>query len=320
MRKTKRAAAGFLAGTMVLSLAACGGSNSAQATTAAQTTAAETTEAQTTAEETEAEAGGAAGTYEGTAKGFGGDVTAKVTVDENGVITDLEVTGDGETPSVGGAAIDPMVEAILAAGSAEVDVVSGATITSQAVIDAVKDALIQAGVLEASTGEIHYTPGTYTGTADGRGGLMTVEVTVSDSAIESIKVTDHVETVGISELPMEQIPKDIIQYQSLGVDMIAGATLTSYGVVNAVADALSKAGGDVDALRKVAVEKEIPAAEDMTTQVVVAGGGMAGLMAAIGAAHDGADVVLLEKLPFLGGSLFLAGGGFATVDSEVIEA
>lgn len=291
MRKTKRAAAGFLAGTMVLSLAACGRSNSAQATTAAQTTAAETTEAQTTAEETEAEAGGAAGTYEGTAKGFGGDVTAKVTVDENGVITDLEVTGDGETPSVGGAAIDPMVEAILAAGSAEVDVVSGATITSQAVIDAVKDALIQAGVLEASTGEIHYTPGTYTGTADGRGGLMTVEVTVSDSAIESIKVTDHVETMGISELPMEQIPKDIIQYQSLGVDMIAGATLTSYGVVNAVADALSKAGGDVDALRKVAVEKEIPAAEDMTTQVVVAGGGMAGLMAAIGAAHDGADVV-----------------------------
>lgn len=305
-----------MAGTMAVSAAGCGSNSSSDGTTAAPTT-----QAATTAEESEEAAGEfEAGVYEGTAAGFGGDVTAQVTIDASGKITDLKVTGDGETPSVGGAAIDPMVEAILEAGSAEVDSVSGATITSQAIINAVKDALTKSGVLEASSGEISYTPGTYTGMADGRGGPMTVEVTVTDLAIESITIKDHVETAGIADLPLEQIPADIVEYQSLGVDTISGATLTSYGVINAVADALEQAGGDTAALRQMAVNKEVQAVEDMTTQVVVAGGGMGGLMAAVTAAHEGAEVVLLEKLPFVGGSLFLAGGGLATADSEVVGA
>lgn len=301
-----------MAGILVLSAAGCGGG---QTPTEAPTTAApaETTEAAPQED-------GAGGTYTGTAKGFGGDITAEVTVDGDGRITGLKVTGDDETPEVGGAAIEPMTEAILKAGSVEVDGVSGATITSQAVLDAVKDALIQAGVLSASTGDIQYTPGTYTGTADGRGGPMTVEVTVTDREIASIQVKDHLETAGISDLPLEQVPADIIEYQSLGVDTVTGATLTSYGVINAVADAVSQAGADVDALKKVAAEKEAAPVQDLTTQVVVAGSGVSGLLAAATAAHEGADVVLLEKLPFMGGSFFLAGGGFVTVDSEVIGA
>lgn len=147
---------------------------------------------------------------------------------------------------------------------------------------------------------------------------MTVEVTVSDSAIESITVKDHLETQGIADLPLEQIPADIIEYQSLGVDTISGATLTSYGVINAVADALEQSGVDTAVLKQVEVKKEAAAVEDMATQVVVAGGGIGGLMAAVTAAHEGADVVLLEKLPFVGGSLFLAGGGLATANSEVV--
>ena len=66
--------------------------------------------------------------------------------------------------------------------------------------------------------------------------------------------------------------------------------------------------------------QETEPAQDMTTQVVVAGGGMSGLMAAATAAHSGADVILVEKLPFAGGSLILAGGGFATAESEVVSA
>lgn len=317
MRKSKKIIACFMAGTMAVSAAGCGSNPSSNPTTAAPAT---TAAAATAAESEDAAGEFEAGVYEGTAAGFGGDVTAQVTIDASGKITDLKVTGDGETPSVGGAAIDPMAEAILAAGNVEVDGVSGATITSQAIINAVKDALTKAGVLEASSGEISYTAGTYTGTADGRGGPMTVEVTVSDSAIESITVKDHLETLGIADLPLEQIPADIVEYQSLGVDTISGATLTSYGVINAVADALEQAGADTAALRQVAVNKEVQTAEDMTTQVVVAGGGMGGLMAAVTAAHEGAEVVLLEKLPFVGGSLFLAGGGMATADSEVVGA
>ena len=320
MRKSKKVMACFMTGAIIVSAAGCGSNpSSSTVTTAVTTTEAPATEAATTvveSEETVEEF--EAGVYEGTATGFGGDVMAEVTIDASGKITDLKVIGDGETPTIGGAAIEPMVEAILGLGSPEVDGVSGATITSQAVINAVKDALTKAGVLEASSGEISYMAGTYTGTADGRGGQMTVEVTVSDSTIESIIIKDHLETLGIADLPMEKIPADIMEYQSLGVDTISGATLTSYGIINAVGDALEQAGGDIAALRQVAVNKEIESPENMTTQVVVAGGGMGGLMAAVTAAHEGAEVVLLEKLPFVGGSLFLAGGGLATADSEVV--
>ena len=297
MRKSKKIIACFMAGTMAVSAAGCGSNPSSNPTTAAPAT---TAAAAAAAESEDAAGEFEAGVYEGTAAGFGGDVTAQVTIDASGKITDLKVTGDGETPSVGGAAIEPMAEAILAAGSVEVDGVSGATITSQAIINAVKDALTKAGVLKASSGEISYTAGTYTGTADGRGGPMTVDVTVSDSAIESITVKDHLETLGIADLPLEQIPADIVEYQSLGVDTISGATLTSYGVINAVADALEQAGADTAALRQVAVNKEVQTAEDMTTQVVVAGGGMGGLMAAVTAAHEGAEVVLRRRKPVPG--------------------
>lgn len=93
------------------------------------------------------------------------------------------------------------------------------------------------------------TPGTYIGTADARGGMMTVEVTVTEDKIESIVVKEHADTIGICEPPIAMIPADIIAYQSLDVDTVAGATLTSYGVINAVTDALKQAGADIDALQ-----------------------------------------------------------------------
>lgn len=109
-----------------------------------------------------------------------------------------------------------------------------------------------------------------------------------------------------------RISEEIVAYQSLGVDTITGATLTSNAILTAVADAAGQAGANVAALRAVPVEKEIPVVEDMTTQVVVAGGGAAGLVAASKAADEGAQVVLIEKMPYLGGSLLVAAGGYAT--------
>ena len=258
-------------------------------------------------------------TYDGTGKGFGGDVSVRVTVNDQGAITGLEVTAEGETPSVGGAAIAPMTEAILAAGTAEVDTVAGATVTSSAIISAVKAALTEAGVLAGASGEIRFVPGTYTGIAGGRGGDVVATVTVSETAIETINVTGEKETIGISVMPMEVIPQEIIANQSLGVDAIAGATATSYGVINAVTDALRQAGADVDALRAVPVAHELPDAQDMHTQVAVIGGGMAGLVAAVTAAEQGAQVILVEKMPFVGGNLMLAGGGLGTVGAETVD-
>ena len=74
-----------------------------------------------------------AGEYEGSAQGFGGMVNVKLTVDES-AITAIEITGDGETPTLGGAAMETMAQAYVGQSDAEaVDSVSGSTITSEAV-------------------------------------------------------------------------------------------------------------------------------------------------------------------------------------------
>lgn len=257
-------------------------------------------------------------TVRGRSRGFGGEVIADVTVDENGKILELTLTAENETPGIGTNAIEPMTAAILEAGNEQVDSVAGATVTSNAIRSAVKAAMAEAG-FGKSNSEIRFTPGTYTGTAVGRIAEVTVEVTVTEERIEKIEVIKSQETEGISDLPKARIPQEIITYQSLGVDIVTGATSTSYALINAVSDALAQAGADVDALRAVPVEKDIPSVENMKTQIVVAGGGMSGLMAAATAADKGAEVILVEKLSFLGGSLIVAGGGLVTVDSKLYD-
>lgn len=163
-----------------------------------------------------------------------------------------------------------------------------------------------------------FQAGSYEGTGKGRNGEIEVLVTVSDDAIESVEVTGHQETPGISDPALEQIPNAIVEYQSLGVDAVSGATLTSEGILEAAADALGQAGADVELLRSVPVQKEAAAGEDRTTQVVVAGGGMSGIMAALTAANHGADVILVEKLGALGGSAITSAGGLVTVDSAQV--
>ena len=132
-------------------------------------------------------------------------------------------------------------------------------------------------------------------------------------------MTENPDTAGISDRAVEQIPDSIIQSQSLGVDAVAGATMTSRGIINAVADALGKSGVDLDALRAVPVNYEPMATDDLTTNVVVVGGGMAGMISALAAAEKGADVILIDKMSFLGGNLLLAGGGLGTVGAETVD-
>lgn len=108
----------------------------------AETKAEETKAEETKAEETEAAA--VEGALTGTAKGFGGEIQAQVVVDVSGVITDLLLTGEGETPEIGGTAMEELTSAILEKGTVEgVDAVSGATVTSEGVFAAVKAALEQ---------------------------------------------------------------------------------------------------------------------------------------------------------------------------------
>ena len=99
-----------------------------------------------------------------------------------------------------------------------------------------------------------------------------MDVTFSEDAITDIVVKDHQETAGIADAAINDLPGEIVASQSLAVDAKSGATFTSEGIVNAVADAVAQAGGDADALRAVPVEKELSTETiEMTTDVVVVG-------------------------------------------------
>ena len=163
-----------------------------------------------------------------------------------------------------------------------------------------------------------YTAGTYTGKADGRNGEITVDVAFSENAITDITVTEHQETAGIADAAINDLPGEIVASQSLAVDAKSGATITSEGIVNAVADAVAQAGGDADALRAVSVEKELSTETiEMTTDVVVVGGGAAGMAAAVRLEQLGKNVILLEKASFLGGAISVSGGNQVVMGSKL---
>ena len=154
--------------------------------------------------------------------------------------------------------------------------------------------------------------GAWVGSGVGKHGTFNVEVAVKDGAIERINVLDARETQGMGDVAMEEISKLIVDNQTLNVDGVSGATLSSGAFINAVGDALTQAGADVSEW-KTRAHAGMSDAEDIPTEadVVVVGGGGAGFAAAITAANAGKKVVLLEKLGILGGDTSLSGGEMA---------
>ena len=255
------------------------------------------------------------GTYEGTGTGMG-SITASVTVDAN-QITSIDLDLSGETESIGQKAGNTLVQQILDAQSTDIDGVSGATVTSKGVEDAVQKALDQASGAVASAGAI--ADGTYTGTAHGSRSEITVQVTVENNEIKNISVTDEADSPYISDAAFNAMPKRIIDAQSVAVDNVTGATLTSTGIRNAVDAALKSSGADVSSFEQ-APAKEEKQLDDVTTNVLVVGGGASGLVAALAAKTDdqlsdtdsGLDVMIVESNGYAGGNLALCGGYVAS--------
>ncbi|MBQ9309172.1 MAG: FAD-dependent oxidoreductase [Clostridia bacterium] len=165
-----------------------------------------------------------------------------------------------------------------------------------------------------------YVAGTYEGVGTGNNGEVKLVVTFSDDQIVGIEVTEHAETPGVSDPAFERIPEDILQSQSLAVDTVSGATNTSRAILTAVADAIAQAGGDVEALSAL-TETQAPKAEvEEDTEVLVIGGGMAGMAAALAAVQAGAKVTLLEKNAATGGTLAIAGGYLISCDADIFDA
>lgn len=100
-----------------------------------------------------------------------------------------------------------------------------------------------------------YTAGSYTATEKGHNGDVTVKVDFSDEAITAIEITEHKESPGISDPAIADIPAAILEFQSLGVDAIGGATVTSNAILAAVENCVTQAGGDVEALKSAPAKK-----------------------------------------------------------------
>lgn len=168
--------------------------------------------------------------------------------------------------------------------------------------------------VETSKGNL--TPGTYNGEFQGLGGKLKVEVTVDENNITDIKVLDNYETPGVGTVVIDNFPKEIIDRQTLSIDAIAGATLTSNAILASVEDCLKQAGAQIDAYKSDSdrIVKEYPS--ELTADVVIIGGGGAGLSAAVAATDEGSSVVVIEKMGFLGGNTVVCGGIYNTPDPE----
>lgn len=147
--------------------------------------------------------------------------------------------------------------------------------------------------------------GIYVGKAGGYGGELQLEVTVQNGRIDEINVLEHKESLPVFSRAVPIIRDRILKEQSPVIDSVSGATFTSYAVKSAVAKALADAGqefGDIS----FATGKERPepkALDDVQTQIVIVGGGPAGLSAAIAAKESGIkDVIVIEKLDILSGN------------------
>ncbi len=166
--------------------------------------------------------------------------------------------------------------------------------------------------------------GTYTASTQGMNDKVEVSVEVSEDAIISVDVTKESETPGIGgplknaageelyeggKTPVTLIPEQIVEYQTLNVDAVTGATITSAAVKKAVEDCLTQAGANLDDW-----QAEVPAEAqaDQSADVVVVGGGGAGLAAAISAAEGGASVVVVEKNGSVGGDTLVCGAIYNT--------
>lgn len=153
-----------------------------------------------------------------------------------------------------------------------------------------------------------YMAGVYTAQANGNNGPVTVEVEVSDAEILSVKVTEHAETAGLSDTPIERIPAKIVEGQTLAVDTVSGATNTSNAILKAAEDALAQAGADIEALKAVQ-EKDETAGEtaERHVQALVIGAGGSGLAAAITLQEQGIETLVVDKMANAGGATALTG-------------
>ena len=255
------------------------------------------------------------GTYTGTAMGFGGPITVEVTVTKD-AITAAKVTGADETPDVGGAVLGRLGNLAKTQGL-EMDAVTGATYTSRGVKDALGVALSKA----AGNAVGLPADGKYTNVVVGHEGTITVTTMIVDGKIKSVTVNAQDETEGIGTYAVDRVPGRITSAQSVNVDSVGGATVSSATIKQAVTEGLIAAGADpanwIAAPEKAEI---VPTEVTENVDVVIAGAGTAGLMAAVRLLDAGVkNIILFEKQEIPGGSMPTAFGGFNGTNSQIYQ-
>lgn len=204
------------------------------------------------------------GVYEGSAEGFGGPVTVQVTV-KNGKIASVKITEHSGEDAAYFNKAKVLADQIVKKQSTNVDTISGATFSSNGIIQAVRNALAKAvtskdnssqssnknnstsnknnQTIKPAAGKFPYPDGTYRGSGEGYlGGTTTVEIVIKNKTLQSVKVVSTEDDAAFFNRAKKVIDQ-MISTQTTDVDIVSGATFSSNGLISAVKDALDEAAG-----------------------------------------------------------------------------
>ena len=261
------------------------------------------------------------GKYSADALNVESTITATVTV-KGHKIAAVSVKDNGNTYAQYTSPYTVVAQRIVEAQSTDVDGVTGATYSSDAVKKAVDLALAQARgekPVPAKNAALSFTPGTYTGSGKGYGGQVQARVTFSETGITDIRVGQQRETAHVGDVALQTLPAKIIAANGLNVDAVSGATMSSFGLKEAVLNAADQAGvTNRKAFIDNGVKAQAGAPIEDTWDIVIIGGGGAGLCAAAQAAQDGSTVLIIEKNAELGGNTLVSGGVYQSVDHSLV--
>ena len=256
------------------------------------------------------------GTYTAAIAGQNGPVKVEVTTSADKILS-VKIIDQKETEGIGSKAVAALPSEIVKAQSADVQGIAGASVSSAAIKKAVQECLNQAQGKKAAP--LALKNGTFEGKAYGNNGWLTVEVNIKDNKITDIKTPGQRETKYLGDTAIREIGKDVLQYQTLNVDNIAGATVTSTALKTAIDQAIEKAGGDIAAFQKPVPEKikKVAGITKGSADLIIVGAGGAGLSAAVTAKDLGVkNVLVLEKMPVIGGNTLRCASAFNAADPD----
>ena len=169
----------------------------------------------------------------------------------------------------------------------------------------------------ASYAQAAVQDGTFEGTANGKNGPVTVAVTIKAGKITNVKVVKSGESAMIGDAAIARIPSEIVARQSLRVNNVAGATLSSMAIQAAATNAVKAAGGTPNEFYKAPIKKSASNIDiSYKTAVVVVGSGASGMAAAVRSQLNGNPTILIEKMPYLGGDTILNAGTLIATGSR----